>query len=91
MTWPVTDGHQGINYLTKWGRIHGRDVRGVLVTHLPKTAIASTIISLFNAYTEGMTDLLQFGAEFLLYTLVIFVGFVVVNMVLETESDNRGG
>lgn len=66
------------------------DTRGLVATHLPKAAIASTIISLFNVYTEGMTTPIRLGTEFLLYTLAIFVGFVVFSAILGPKSDDRG-
>jgi hypothetical protein len=66
------------------------DIRGLVVTHLPKAAIASAIILLINAYTGGMTTPIRFTTEFLLYTLATFIGFVVVGVVLDTESDDHG-
>ena len=67
------------------------DLRNSISTQLPKAVIASTIISLFNMYTEGMNSLVRFGTEFFFYTLAIFLGFVVFSAIWEGESDDREG
>jgi len=66
------------------------ELRDLVVTHLPKAVVASAIILLFNIYTEGMTTPIRLGTEFLLYTLAIFVGFIVFSSVWDTESNDRG-
>ena len=66
------------------------DIRSLVTTNLPKAAIASAAILAFNTYTEGMTTPVRLGTEFLLYTIAIFIGFVVVGVVLDSISDVRG-
>jgi hypothetical protein len=62
------------------------NLRRLVVTYLPQAAIGSAIIWLINVYTEGMTAPVRLATEFLLYTLALFIGFVIVDMVLNTDS-----
>lgn len=66
------------------------EIRDLIGTHLPKAVIASLLILLFDIYTEGMTAPMRLGTQFLLYTLAIFVGFVVFSVVWDVEPDNQG-
>lgn len=65
------------------------DIRSLVTTNLLKAAIASVVIFAFNTYTEGMMTPVRLGTEFLLYTIAIFIGFVVVGVVLDSISGVR--
>jgi hypothetical protein len=70
--------------------VSGMDLHESVSTQLPKAVIASIVITLFNIYTDGMTSLVRLSTEFFLYTLAIFVGFVVFSVTFDGESDDRG-
>ena len=72
------------------GSVHVMNIRSLVATHLPKAVIASAIIMAFNAYREGVETSVRLGTEFLLYTLAMFVGFVVVDVVLDSVFDDKG-
>lgn len=70
--------------------VSAMEFRDSASTQLPKAVIASITITFFNIYTEGMTPPIRLGTEFLLYTLAIFVGFVVFTAIWDAEPDNQG-
>lgn len=60
----------------------------LVATNLPKAVIASVIILLFDIYTEGIASPVRLGTEFLAYTIAIFAGFVVLNLILEAVPED---
>ena len=70
--------------------VSGMDLHQSVSTQLPKAVMASIVITLFNICTDGMTSLARLSTEFFLYTLAIFVGFMVFNAIWDGDSDDRG-
>jgi hypothetical protein len=51
-------------------------------THLPNAVVAATIFTLYNTYTDNISDLATIALEFFSYVTVIFIGFVVITPIL---------
>jgi hypothetical protein len=51
-------------------------------THLPNAVVAATIFTLYNTYTDNISDPVTIALEFFSYVTVIFIGFVVITPIL---------
>ena len=65
------------------------NLRTLIANHLPKAVVASTILLVFNIFIEGTSVPIRLGTEFLLYTIAIFVGFVVFSLIWDEDPNDE--
>ncbi|KZX48904.1 MULTISPECIES: hypothetical protein [Haloarcula] len=64
------------------------ELRTLVSDHLPNAVVAAAIFTLYNAYTDGISDPVTIGFEFISYVIAIFIGFVVITPILDKVFDS---
>lgn len=59
------------------------ELRRLASAHLPGAVVAAIIFTVYNNYTSDVGDPLAISIDFVLYFVVIFIGFVVITPILD--------
>jgi len=69
-----------------WRLISIMELRELASDHLPSAVVAAIIFTIYDSYTSEVGDPLMIGIDFVLYVVVIFIGFVVITPILDRVS-----